>query len=115
MCLNEAEARGVEDPTTVCDVNAFFNAEQQQEVEVPLSPFRERILHLLNSTRLPPALNTYMATLPTQTVVYLSSLFSFTVFLLSHYIAHVAVATIIITTIVRSIQGLRDTTIAVQT
>lgn len=91
VCLNEAEARGVEDPTTVCDVNAFFEtvaAEQEQEVEVPLSPFRERILHLLNSTPLPPALNTYMATLPTQTVVYLSSLFSFTIFLLSHYIAH---------------------------
>jgi hypothetical protein len=92
QCLSEAEASGIENPTTVCDVNVFFAeaaAQQQQNQEnVPLSPLREMILNLLNSTRIPPALATYLATLPNQTVAYLSSLFSFTLFLLTHYVSH---------------------------
>ena len=98
LCLSEAEARGVEDPTTECDVHSFFEAaaaaaanEQSQSLPAdspPLSSLRNKILQLLNHTRLPPALNTYIATLPAQTVAYLSSLFSFLLFLLSHYISH---------------------------
>lgn len=91
-CLAEAEGRGVEDPTTVCDVHAFFEAaaaaEAEQEEVVTLSPLREKIFNLLTNTSLPPTLSKYIATLPTQTVAYLSSLFSFTLFLLSHYISH---------------------------
>jgi hypothetical protein len=93
-CLAEAESTGIEDPTTVCDVHAFFEAaaaaeaEQQSPKQVPLSPLREKILQWLSKTSLPPALSSYIATLPTQTIAYLSSLFSFFLFLLSHYISH---------------------------
>eukprot|EP00804_Cyclotella_cryptica_P010518 CCRYP_016327-RB/>CCRYP_016327-RB protein AED:0.01 eAED:0.01 QI:911/1/1/1/1/1/5/2736/1140 len=92
-CLFEAESRGVVDPTTECDVNAFFEAaakeKQEEGSDVLLSPFRKKILDFLtNNTRLPPAFANYLATLPTQTIAYLSSLFSFFLFLLSHYISH---------------------------
>ena len=94
LCLSEAEARGVEDPTTECDVHSFFEAaaaaanKQLQQQDPPLSSMRNKILELLNRTRLPPTFNTYIVTLPTQTIAYLSSLFSFFLFLLSHYISH---------------------------
>lgn len=85
-CLAEAEGRGVEDPTTVCNVHDFFEAAEQQE-EV-LSPLRQTVLQFLSNTSLPPTLSKYIATLPTQTIAYLSSLFSFGLFLFSHYISH---------------------------
>lgn len=92
-CLFDAESRGVADPTTECDVNAFFEAaaQQQREAEndVLLSPSRKKILDFLtNKTPLPHTLAFYMATLPTQTIAYLSSIFSFFLFLLSQYISH---------------------------
>jgi hypothetical protein len=91
--LFEAESRGVADPTTECDVNAFFEAAAQQQQEADndaiLSPSRKKILDFFtNKTRLPPALAVYMATLPTQTITYLFSIFSFFLFLLSQYISH---------------------------
>jgi hypothetical protein len=93
-CLSEAEARGVEDPTTECDVKAFFEAAaaaeqlQNQQESLHLSPVRENVLQLLNYTRLPPALKTYIVTLSIQTVAYIFSLFSFSLFLFFHYISH---------------------------
>jgi hypothetical protein len=92
--LSEAEARGVEDPTTECDVKAFFEAAaaaeqlQKQQESLHLSPVRENVLQLLNYTRLPPALKTYIVTLSIQTVAYIFSLFSFSLFLFFHYISH---------------------------
>jgi hypothetical protein len=74
-------------------VHAFFEeaaaaAAQQEQEEITLSPLRQQILQLLTKTSLPPSFTKYIAALPTQTVAYLSSLFSFALFLLSHYISH---------------------------
>jgi len=105
-CLSDAEGNGIEDGTSVCNVNTFFDAaataaelEGMQKKndksdillgeEVPSSPLRTKINNLLTSTlRMPPSLAIYLTTLQTQTIAYLSSLFTFLLFLTSHYIAH---------------------------
>ncbi|KAL7540287.1 hypothetical protein ACHAXR_010006 [Thalassiosira sp. AJA248-18] len=105
-CLIEAEGRGVDDPTMVCDVDSFFDeaaaaaaaAAASQLLadtttttteEVPSSPLRTKINNILtNHLHLPPPLATYLTTLHSQTIAYLSSLLTFLLFLTSHWISH---------------------------
>ncbi|KAL9190063.1 hypothetical protein ACHAXT_007274 [Thalassiosira profunda] len=96
-CVWEAEEQGIEDPTTVCDVESFFDEAANElhpngaaeEAEGPTSPLRTTIRHLLVShLRVPPALAAYLTTLRSQTIAYLSSLVTFLLFLTSHYLAH---------------------------
>jgi len=92
-CLSDAEENGIEDPTSVCDVNAFFEAAALNATlaneEVPSSPLRSNINHLLTThLHVPSSLADYLTTLQSQTIAYLSSLVTFLLFLLSHYIAH---------------------------
>ncbi|KAL9178838.1 hypothetical protein ACHAXT_003969 [Thalassiosira profunda] len=97
-CLWEAEEAGIEDPTTVCDVESFFdeaahelhrNGAAEEAEGMPASPLRTKIHGILVARlRVPPALAAYLTTLRSQTIAYLSSLVTFLLFLTSHYVAH---------------------------
>ena len=99
-CLFEAEESGVKDTAAACDANVFFGIAddgnmkdiseiQLQEVDEPMSPLRLRVEHfLVNKLHFPEAIAGYMATLQSQTIAYLSSLFTFILFLVSHYMSH---------------------------
>jgi len=102
-CLSQAEEGGVENPSTGCDLDSFFDAVSSkdhrsggnneagegEEEEVPSSPLRDRINVILTShLKFPPPLATYLTTLHRQTISYLSSLFAFLLFLSSHWVAH---------------------------
>ncbi|KAL3797618.1 hypothetical protein ACHAW5_008484 [Stephanodiscus triporus] len=104
-CLADAEATlGVDgDPTTVCDLRAFFfdettgsdvgggddDDDDDDDDVVVTSPLRSRIRDVL-TTRLgfPPSLSTYLAALRATTISYLASMFVFLLLLASHYVAH---------------------------
>eukprot|EP00579_Thalassiosira_antarctica_P011857 CAMPEP_0201920094 /NCGR_PEP_ID=MMETSP0903-20130614/8791_1 /ASSEMBLY_ACC=CAM_ASM_000552 /TAXON_ID=420261 /ORGANISM="Thalassiosira antarctica, Strain CCMP982" /LENGTH=685 /DNA_ID=CAMNT_0048456755 /DNA_START=216 /DNA_END=2269 /DNA_ORIENTATION=+ len=95
-CLADAESQGIEDPTTVCNVNSFFDAATAGSngtatinEEVTFSPLRSKInIFLTTKLHIPPSLANYLTTLGTQTICYLFSLLTFILFLSSHYVAH---------------------------
>ncbi|KAL7471173.1 hypothetical protein ACHAXS_011474 [Conticribra weissflogii] len=102
-CLLEAENNGIQDPTQVCNVESFFreaveeyrdnqhhsrSSPSDQPHTIPTSPLRNKVKALLTKLGLPPLITDYLTALQTQTLAYLSSLFSFLLFLLSHYISH---------------------------
>mmetsp|Transcript_30973 Transcript_30973/g.62347 ORF Transcript_30973/g.62347 Transcript_30973/m.62347 type:complete len:1533 (+) Transcript_30973:326-4924(+) len=102
-CLLDAENDGIRDPSQVCNVESFFEEAVQKYSEnqdssrsslsdkpptTPTSPLRIKIKSLLTKLGVPPPITDYLSALQTQTLAYLSSLASFLLFLLSHYISH---------------------------
>jgi len=86
-CIITAEVGG-NDPREVCDLNSFFWGGDGNDSSSGSTVVRMKINALLNYIGIPSVLATYLTTLPTQTVAYLSSLFTTCLFVLSHYIAH---------------------------
>jgi len=96
-CLFEAEESGVTDTTAACDANVFFGIANDGNIkdglseiqQQPMSPLRARVEHFLtHKLHFPEAIASYLATLQGQTIAYLSSLFTFILFLVSHYMSH---------------------------
>ena len=100
-CLIEAEESGVKDTTTACDANVFFGIDNDgnikdglseirlRKVDESVSPLRVKVEDfLVHKLHFPVAIASYLATLQGQTIAYLSSLFTFILFLLSHYMSH---------------------------
>ena len=104
-CLLDAEeVLGMEDPTSVCSVESFFDeaiAEAQNSTTTTTgeeiarsytlvsSPLRTKLNDILTTKlHIPSSLSLYLTSLQSQTLAYLTSLYTFLLFLLSHYIAH---------------------------
>ena len=86
-CIVDAEVGG-RDPNELCDLNAFFGKDASSSSHSNSVVLRTKINTLLTHIGVPSVLSTYLTTLPSQTLAYLSSLFTLCLFVLSHYISH---------------------------
>ncbi|KAL7551323.1 hypothetical protein ACHAWF_014507 [Thalassiosira exigua] len=92
-CLAEAESRGADDLSAACDVESFFpvveTGNEAAASSSSSSPLRAKVrAFLVAKLRVPPSLADYLASLRSQTLAYLSSLVTFLLFVVTHYLAH---------------------------